>query len=135
MSPRMDLSAISPAERAVFGFGSLLFVNGFVPWWYRIQTVSHTYRHNAGLGGWSLLAVLAGFVAAVAVMMRRRPARGPWPDWLFYIALGVIAFIALAIQSRETQSEWIGYWLALTTSVLMVLAGVRRNAERRGGWV
>ena len=131
----MDLSGVSPAERAVFTFGTILFVNGFVPWWFRIRTAAHTYLHNAGLSGWSLLAVLAGFAAATTVMIRRRPARGPWPDWFLYIGLGFVAFIGLTIQSNQTRAEYLGYWVELATTVLLILAGVRRNAERRGGWV
>ena len=128
------MSGLSPAERAIAGSGAALFLNGFIPWWYRIHTPRRTYLHNAGLSGWSLVAVLAGFVAALMVALRRRPGRARRDDAL-YGALGIAAVGALVVQSSRTSTEWVGFWVALAVSVLLLVAAVRRRNERRGGWV
>lgn len=135
MARRIDLSSLSPAERAVSLSGGVLFVNGFIPWWYRIPTPGRTYFHNAGLTGLGLLAVLSGFIAALAVLLRRRPMHGLRVDWLLYMVLGSTALVALGVQARRLPEGWIGYWIALAMAIVMIFAGLRRARERRRGWV
>jgi hypothetical protein len=134
VSRRIDFSGFSPAERAVALCGGILFVNGFIPWWYRIRTPFRTYLHNAGLSGWGLLTVLAGFAAAAAVTFRRRQARS-WPDHFLYAGLGIAALAALGAERRSNGHVWIGFYAALAVSLLLIVAALRRSAERRGGWV
>jgi hypothetical protein len=132
----IDLSALSPAERAIAGSGLALFVDGFLPWWYRIRTPSRTYLHNAGLTGWGLIAVVIGFLVVVMAVAHtvHRGTRGRH-DYAFYITLGTLALAALAIQGSQPEEEWIGYWVAVVTGLAVVVAGMRRKAERRAGWI
>ncbi len=114
----------------------MLFLDGFAPWWYRVRTPGRTYLHNAGLTGWGLIAVLAGFVVLTFAVVHavRRGTRRRF-DYLVYIALGTLALAALAVQGREPSEEWIGYWVAIAAGLAVIVAGMRRMAERRSGWV
>lgn len=136
MTRGIDFSGLSPAERGVFVAGATLFVDGFLPWWYRIRTPGGTYLHSAGLSGWGLVAVLAGFSVAVFALSHsvRRKTRGKGEAG-FYLVTGGIALGSLAVQGRSPAGEWIGYWLAVAASVAILVAGVRRVSERRSGWV
>lgn len=136
MTRGVDLSGLSPAERTIAAAGALLFLDGFIPWWYRIKTPARTYLHNAGLTGWGLLAVLAGFVAA-GIVVTRTVGRTPRfrADFALYTGLGLLALGALVVQARLSATEWIGYWVALVASVTIVTGGLRRRTERRSGWV
>jgi hypothetical protein len=135
MAERLDLSALSPAERLVATGGALLFLDGFAPWWYRVRTVQGTYLHNAGLTGWGLAAVMLGFVATLVVVMRKPRVKRNAFDWAWYMALGVAAMIALGAQARTSDVEWFGFWFAALAALLLVAGAMRRRRERRGGWL
>jgi hypothetical protein len=136
VSRGLDLSGLSPAERVVAAGGALLFVDGFVPWWYRVRTPNHTYLHNAGLTGWGLAAVLMGFAATAAVLVHStNRARTRRRDHALYVALGAVAVVALAIQGHNSHVLWIGFWVAGAAGMLIVAGGLRRRRERRGGWI
>lgn len=131
----VDVSGLSPAERAIAAAGAVLFLNGFIPWSYRVRTPVRTYLHNAGLTGWGLVAVLAGFaVAAFAVAHTLRRTRMKL-DFAVYLALGASALASLAVQGRTPAGEWIGYWVAVGSAIAIIAGGLRRMAERRSGWV
>lgn len=132
----MDFSALSPAERWIAWSAGLLFLDGFVPWWYRIRTPGGTYVHNAGLTGFSVAAVLLGFAALGAVLIRaaRFPERGP-AEGVAYAGAGVGAAALLLTEAALTEGEWIGLWVALGLATLLAIGGVRRRAERRAGWI
>lgn len=96
MARGLDFSSLTRAERLVLASGALLFADGFVPWWYRVATPERTYAYNAGLTGWSVLAVAAGAAAAIAVLARAAiwPEPAPRRDGLLYVALGTLAIAA-----------------------------------------
>lgn len=136
MTRGVDLSRLSPAERRVAAAGAVLFLNGFVPWWYRIRTPGRTYLHNAGLGGWGLIAVLAGFAVVVfAAAHAGGRAHRRKGDWVVYLASGAVALGALGVQASRPASEWIGYWIGVAAALAIMTAAVQRLAERRSGWV
>jgi len=134
MKGEVDPSALSPAERLVAATGMAMFVNGFIPWWYRIPTKRHTFLHSAGLTGLGLIAILAGFIASVMVLTRATRHASP-RDYIYYGILGLMAVASLALQAKRTHAQWIGFWLAFAIAILLSVAGWRRYVERRSGWV
>lgn len=136
MARGVDLSALSRGERLVLAASGLLLLNAFIPWWFRVPTPGRTYWHNAGLTGWSALAVLVAFVTACAVLMRaaRFPARGP-ADGLAYSGAGLVVVGALTADAARVGAAWIGLYLSLALGAGIVWAGMVRRAERRAGWI
>lgn len=132
----LDLSSLTRAERRVLASGGLLFLNGIVPWWYRTSTPSGSSSYNAGLTGWGTAAVLAGALAAVAVLARASVWPGPAPRWdgTLYTTLGAFALLALLVQLSRGRANWIGIYVALILAIALTRAGLRRRSERRSGW-
>ena len=137
MARGLDFTSLTRAERSVLASGGLLFADGLIPWWYRAVTPQGTFSYNAGLTGLGAIAVLAGAVAAVAVLARAAiwPEPAPRRDGTAYAGLGLIALIVLVVQLARTRAEWIGIWVAIVFAIALVAAGLRRRVERRAGWV
>lgn len=136
MKRGIDVSGLSPAEKVIVAAGGLLFVDGFLPWWYRIRTPERTYLHNAGLTGWGLVAVLLGFVTVVTVVVHStRRASAATRDYLSYMAFGLAALLALGMEARSSRVEWVGFWVAGAAAILVVAGGIRRRRERHAGWL
>jgi len=132
----IDFSSLTGTERIVLGAGLGLAVNGFIPWWYRVATTDAVVSYNAGLSGWGIVAVPAGFVAMVVVGVRAAiwPEPAPKQDGAVYALLGVIALVALIVELTSTEAEWVGAYVAVFLAAVLTFAGVRRRLERRVGW-
>ena len=137
MGRGIDFTSLTRAERIVLLAGTLGFVNGFVPWWFRTtNSAGKHFGYNAGLNGWSTLAVAAAALAAVAVLARAAiwPEPAPHKDGLLYTALGAVSVIAVTIQIAQHRSTWIGIYVASVFAVLLAFGGMRRRRERARGW-
>lgn len=136
MARGVDLSQLTRAERGALVSGGLLFLNAFAPWWFRVDTPGRTYFHNGGLTGWSLVASLAGLVAAVVVLARsaRDPRIESPLEAPVCMAGGILALGALAVQVIQREGSWIGLYVAFFLSAALVAAGFARAQERRAGW-
>lgn len=132
----IDFSSLTPAERTVFTGGALLFVDGFVPWWYRTAGPSGVVTYNAGLTDWSVVAVAAGAIAVVAILARAAiwPEPAPGKDGALYTLLGVTGFTTLVGQSLTGTGVWWGVYSGIGLSAILTLGGLRRRRERRAGW-
>lgn len=137
MARKIDFSTLTAAERAVIITGSLLFADGFIPWWYRISTSSGSFRYNAGFSGWGTAAVIAGAAAAVGVLLRAMiwPEPAPRRDGAVYALLGTTAMVSLLLQLARPGVEWIGLYVGLILACALTAAGIRRHRERRSGWI
>jgi hypothetical protein len=131
-----DLSQLTRAERGALAAGGLLFVNAFVPWWFRVDTPARTYFHNGGLTGWSLVASLAGLAAAAVILARgaRDPRIESPLEAPVCMAAGTVALGALAVQVIVGEGSWVGLYVAFFFAVALVAAGFARAQERRAGW-
>ena len=120
----------------MFAGGVLLFANGFVPWWYRSVTASGTITYNAGLTNWSVIAVLAGAAAAIAILARAAiwPEPAPGRDGTVYTLLGLVALVTLVANALTGQGVWLGLYAGIGLASILVLGGTRRRRERRTGW-
>ena len=116
--------------------GGSLFASGFVPWWFRTTTVDGSTSYNAGLTDFTVVAVLAGAVAAIAVLARAAiwPEPAPDRDSILYGALGLVAVIALMLTALVRNGVWVGTYAGLALAGVLLLGGVRRRRERRAGW-
>lgn len=138
MARGIDLSALTRAERVVLVAGIAGFLNGFVPWWYRVETSSKTFSYNAGLTGWSSIAVALCLLAALAAIARATawPRSAPRWDAAAYMLLGAIAFDSIAAQANaQAGHQWIGLYVALLCALGLVAGGFLRKRERRKGWL
>jgi hypothetical protein len=120
----------------VFVGAGLLFANGFVPWWFRSATSAGVVTYNAGLTGPTLIAVLSGAAAALAILGRAMiwPEPAPRKDSIVYVLLGVAAVAALVVGIMTMQGIWLGPYAGIVLAGIMILGGVRRARERRSGW-
>lgn len=136
MGKPLDLSSLTRAERLVLASGALSLVNGIVPWWFRIHTMRRVYFHNAGLSSLSVVAVVAGALAGIAVLARAAiwPEPAPARDGAVYAGLGVIALVALVGEFARARSAWLGLYVGIAIAGALIFAGLRRRAERRAGW-
>lgn len=136
MARGFDLSQLTRAERAALAAGGLLFLNAFVPWWFRIETPGRAYLHDGGLTGLSLVASLAGLAAAVVVLARgaRDPRLESPLEAPVCMGAGTLALGALAVQVIRREGSWVGLYVALFLAVSLIAAGVARAHERRAGW-
>lgn len=132
----IDFSALSRGERYVMLSGGLLFLSGFLPWWFRVRTPATTFWHGASLTGLSLSAVLLGAVAAIAVLVRawRFPQRGP-ADGLAYAGMGALSATLLVVEIVRDTPTSTGVYVGLTFALTLVAAGIKRRAERKAGWI
>lgn len=137
MSARgVDFSSLTRAERTVLIGSGLLFANGFVPWWFRASVAGGAFTGNAGLSNPTFIAVLAGAVAAIAVLARAMiwPEPAPRKDSVVYLALGIAAGGATIVSLATRSGVWLGHYASLTLSAIVILGAVRRARERRSGW-
>lgn len=136
MARGLDLSALTRAERTVLIGGALLFANGFLPWWYRTQTIRGMVSYNAGLTGPAIVAVIAGALAAVAVLSRAAiwPEPAPAKDGLVYTLLGLLALGASIATATTDTDAWLGTYAGIILAAILTLGGLRRRRERAGGW-
>lgn len=134
---RVDFSALTGAERIVLVAGVAGFVNGFPPWWYRIETVGRTLSYNAGLTGWGLIAVVACAVAAAGPLARASFWPRPAPRWdgTAYLVLALAALDAIAAQSGVHFGEtWLGVYVELGCVAALGAGALLRRRERKRGW-
>lgn len=136
MSKSLDLSSLTRSERMVLTAGIALAINGFIPWWYRIQTANGTFTYNGGLTGYGVTAVAAGMLATIMVLARTNiwPRPAPRADGTIYAGFGLVSVSALAIQISRTDVNWIGIYVALAFAILLMIEGFVRRRERRAGW-
>ncbi|HEX9711100.1 MAG TPA: hypothetical protein VGB52_00915 [Actinomycetota bacterium] len=136
MARRIDFSSLTRTERIALGAGLGLFVNGFVPWWYRVRTIEGIVHYNGGLTDLGIVAVFAGAAAAILVGARASiwPDPAPQRDGTVYALLGAIALANLIAQMLRTQAEWMGLYASIALAALLLAAGIKRRAERRAGW-
>ena len=137
VSRPVDFSALTRAERIVLVAGLAGFANGFVPWWYRVATLERTVSYNAGLTGWSLIAVAAFALAAGATLARATFWPRPAPRWdgTAYGVLALFAIDAIAVQSNvQLGSTWIGVYAELAFALALGTGGWLRRRERKRGW-
>lgn len=132
----IDFSALSRGERSVLLTGGLLFLSGFVPWWFRVPVRTGPVGHDAGLTGLTTAAVTLGALAAVGVLIRawRFPQRGP-ADGLAYAATGAVAAALLTAEIARDTPVSAGVYVGLVLSIGIVAAGIKRRAERKAGWI
>ncbi len=136
MKAGIDFSTITKGERRVMLIGAALFVNALIPYWYRVRTARETFLHNGGLFGWGLLAALAGFLAAVTILIRHSRTPAAFNDHAIHAVLGILAVVALAGHGAvTTKTIWIGYWIELALAGALGAAGLARLRERRRGWI
>lgn len=132
----IDLSSLTRAERLVLATGVALFASGFAPWWFRTATDDGAFTYNAGLTGWSVVAVGAAAFAAVAVLARAWiwPQPAPAKDGTLYALLALVATGAIVMELVTGVGAWIGTWTGLALAVVMLGGGLQRRIERARGW-
>jgi hypothetical protein len=112
------------------------FVNGFIPWWYRIRSPAGNSTLNAGHTLWSVLAVAAAATCVLLVLARAAvwPEPAPARDGLAYTLLGLIPIGILVTHAATGEGIWAGVWAQLVVCTSLALGGLRRRGERRVGW-
>jgi hypothetical protein len=133
MRRRASWGPLTAAERIVIQASAGLVIDGVVPWWYRVKSLSGTYNYNAGLHGWGVLAVGAGALALIVLGIRSViwPRRAPRREGALYAALGAVATGAVIVQVLRSDSGWIGLYVAIALGVWLLTGGARRIAESR----
>ena len=138
MSRGIDFSALTRAERIVLVAGTVGFVNGLIPWWYRVSTAARTSGYNAGLTGWGVIAVASCLAASLATLGRATLWPRPAPQWdgVAYLVLGMFSVDAIAAQTNtQAGHQWIGIYIGFAAGLALALGGLLRRRERTRGWV
>jgi len=136
MARGLDFTALSPAERRVFGAGLIGFANGFIPWWYRVRSPTGTSTLSAGHTLWSVMAVAAVALCVLLILARAAiwPEPAPGRDGLVYAILGLIPVGILAPHAVTGTGIWVGLYVQIAVSASLALGGFRRRGERKAGW-
>lgn len=136
VSRPIDFSALTRAERAVLLAGTLGFLNGLLPWWFRTSSPAGVFLYAASLRPLSLLAVSCSGLAAMIALVRAWiwPEPAPDRDGLAYSALGALGTGALLVELVWGGAAWVGIGLGLLLSGGLTYAGFRRRRERTAGW-
>ncbi|MFN2613972.1 MAG: hypothetical protein ABR552_04035 [Actinomycetota bacterium] len=138
MSKKVELSALTRAERAVIFTGIASFINAMVPWWFRVYVARkhNWFTFNAGLNGWGTAVAAAGALGALLVLARAWiwPHPAPRLDGLLYTILGVVSLIATLVLVGDRGATWLGLYVGVVLASAMTVAGLMRRTERSHGW-
>jgi hypothetical protein len=134
-------NALGIGEKIIIVAGSVLFIDGFLPWYsvdLGIVSVSRNGWQSPG-AIWSMLPILIGIAMASAVLLKNftdveipdNIGGQSWPR--IYLGAGVAALLFVLIKwLNESDFIAFGFYLGLLAAAALAVAGFLMYREESG---